>query len=188
MENCKIQVQRVRSQWPHRRWSILKPTQQIWPLVITASFLCLGMNAIAIAETPSSSTREIRKIEQPLPLKLGVTLGGLGLIAAEVWWFLLSKTKAEKAKVSGQFQEIEITVDGGYQPNRIVVDAGQPVRLNFFRKDPSPCVEQVLFPDFHQSVNLSLNQKTTVELTPEKPGKYIFHCGMNMVRGVIEVE
>jgi plastocyanin domain-containing protein len=27
-----------------------------------------------------------------------------------------------------------------------------------------------------------------VELTPEKPGKYSFHCGMNMVRGELEVE
>lgn len=188
MENCKIQVPQGINQELHGRSSILSRTQQICRLFIIVGFLCLGANPIAIAQPPSKSSSEIDKIEQPLPLKVGVTLGGLALIAADIWWFLLSTSKAEKAKVSLKIQEIEITVDGSYQPNRIVVDAGQPVRLNFFRKDPSPCVEQVLFPDFHKSIDLSLNQKTTVELTPEKPGKYLFHCGMNMVRGEIEAQ
>lgn len=188
MENCKIQGQWGKNQWPHRRGTPLNPMQQIWRVAIASAFLCLSLNAISFAQTTPESKSDFRKIEQPLLLKIGVTFGGLGLIAADVWWFLLSKPKAEKAQVSGEVQEIEIIVDGGYQPNRIVVDAGQPVRLNFFRKDPSPCVEQVIFPDFHKSIDLSLNQITTVELTPEKPGKYSFHCGMNMVRGELEVE
>ena len=171
----------------------MNPMPQIWRAAIASAFLCLSLNAISFAQTTPESKSDFRKsdfrkIEQPLPLKLGVTFGGLGLIAADVWWFLLSKPKAQKAKVSGEFEEIEIIVDGGYQPNRIVVYAGQTVRLNFLRKDPSPCVEQVIFPDFHKSQDLSLNQTTTVELTPEKPGKYSFHCGMNMVRGELEVE
>ena len=29
-----------------------------------------------------------RQIEQPLALKVGVVLGGLTLIGAELWWFL----------------------------------------------------------------------------------------------------
>ena len=36
-------------------------------------------------------------IEQPLSLKILVTLGGLGLIGAEAWWFLFSKTKTQQA-------------------------------------------------------------------------------------------
>jgi len=40
---------------------------------------------------------QFRTIEQPLPVKLGVTLVGLGLIGAELWWFLLShKTRPTK--------------------------------------------------------------------------------------------
>jgi plastocyanin domain-containing protein len=35
-------------------------------------------------------TGEFHWIEQPLGLKVGLTLGGLGLIGAELWWFLLS--------------------------------------------------------------------------------------------------
>ena len=37
---------------------------------------------------------EFRRIEQPLGLKAAVTLGGIGLIGLELWWFLFSKPKA----------------------------------------------------------------------------------------------
>ena len=68
------------------------------------------------------------------------------------------------------------------------VNAGEPVRLNFLRRDPSSCLEKVLLPDFHIAQELELNQVTPIEFTPEKPGKYPFTCGMNMFRGVVEVE
>ena len=62
------------------------------------------------------------------------------------------------------------------------------MQLNFFRKDPSSCLEKVLLPDFHKALDLALNQTTSVEIMPEKPGEYIFTCGMNMYRGVVKVE
>jgi len=45
----------------------------------------------------------------------GAVTGGLGLIGPELWWFLLSKSKSQKAKTNQGFQEIDITVDGGYE-------------------------------------------------------------------------
>ena len=32
--------------------------------------------------------RSFQPIEQPLPVKIGVVLGGLTLVGAELWWFL----------------------------------------------------------------------------------------------------
>lgn len=40
------------------------------------------------------------QIEQPLGLKVGVSLGGIVLIGAELWWFLLSKTQAQQAETT----------------------------------------------------------------------------------------
>jgi plastocyanin domain-containing protein len=131
---------------------------------------------------------QFRRIEQPLWLKSAVTFGGLGLIGLELWWFLLSKSKSQKARTNQGIQEIDIAVDGGYEPSWVVVNAGQRVRLNFHRKDPSSCLEEVRFPDFHIAQDLPLNQATPIELTPDKPGTYTFTCGMNMFRGVIEVQ
>jgi plastocyanin domain-containing protein len=129
-----------------------------------------------------------RTIEQPLALKLVVVAGGLALIAAELWWFLGHHGHAVAATEGDRgLQEISITVDGGYAPSRIRVSAGRPVRLTFHRLDPSGCVAQVLFPDFQRSLDLPLNARTSLELPPLQPGVYPFHCGMNMVRGSLEV-
>ncbi len=136
------------------------------------------------AEQPGQFLR----IDQPLWVKGAVTAGGLGLIGLELWWFLLSKPKSLKATTQGGIQEITVIVDGGYEPSQIVVQAGQPVRLNFDRKDPSSCLEEIRFPEFRIAQELPLNQTTAIEFTPEKPGRYEFTCGMNMFRGVVEVQ
>ncbi|MBD6615456.1 cupredoxin domain-containing protein [Komarekiella sp. 'clone 1'] len=148
-------------------------------------------SSVATAQMPTHSseqTSQFRRIEQPLPLKVGVTLGGLGLIGLELWWFLFSKNKATKANSEQGIQELTINVDGGYEPDRVIVKSGQPVRLNFFRRDPSSCLEKVLLPDFHIAQDLPLNHITPIEFTPPKPGQYQFTCGMNMFRGVVEVQ
>ena len=153
--------------------------------------LLLGVTSgAASAQMPaehSTPTAQLRRIEQPMGLKVGVTLGGIALISLELWWFLFSKTKSQQAEALEGIQELTITVDGGYEPSRVVVDAGQKVRLNFLRRDPSSCLEKVLIPDFHIAQELDLDLVTPVEFTPEKPGQYSFTCGMNMFRGVVEV-
>jgi plastocyanin domain-containing protein len=160
----------------------------------TALSILLGVTSGgAFAQTShnehhTAQTGEFQRIDQPLWLKGAVTAGGLGLIGLELWWFLLSKPKSRKASTQGGIQEITVTVDGGYEPSQIVVKVGQPVRLNFDRKDPSSCLEEIRFPDFRIAQALPLNQITTIEFTPEKPGRYEFTCGMNMFRGVVDVQ
>ena len=164
---------------------------------LTAFGILLGVaSGGAFAQTPhnehhteqTEQTGEFQRIDQPLWVKGAVTVGGLGLIGLELWWFLLSKPKLRKASTQGGVQEITVTVDGGYEPSQIVVQTGQPVRLNFDRKDPSSCLEEVRFPDFRIAQDLPLNQVTAIEFTPDKPGRYEFTCGMNMFRGVVEVQ
>ncbi|MBW4575833.1 MAG: cupredoxin domain-containing protein [Aphanothece sp. CMT-3BRIN-NPC111] len=140
--------------------------------------------------TASQSTESIkfRRIEQPLANKVAVTLGGISLIGLELWWFLLSKPKSQKVEAREGIQDVTVTVDGGYDPSRIIVQAGQKVRLNFLRLDKSSCLEEVRLPDFHIAQNLPLNEVTTVEFTPTQAGSYEFACGMNMFRGVVEVQ
>lgn len=137
---------------------------------------------------PSASTGDFQRLEQPLWVKGAVTIGGLGLIGLELWWFLGSKPKSRQAATQGGIQEITITVDGGYDPSHVQVQAGQPVRLKFDRQDPSSCLEEVRLPHFRIARTLPLHQVTAIEFTPEQPGTYEFTCGMNMFRGAIEVK
>lgn len=153
--------------------------------------LLFGATA-AVAQMPMESppqTTQFRRIDQPIGLKIAVTAGGLALIGLELWWFLYSKNRVQKADTTNQgIQEVTITVDGGYEPSQVVVNAGQPVRLNFDRRDPSSCLEQVRLPDFGIAQDLKLDQVTPIEFIPQVPGQYLFTCGMNMFRGTVEVQ
>ncbi len=164
------------SKWLPNRWLLG---------ALLSTGMLFGTAHTARAQISGSDTNEFRRIEQPLGLKMGVAAAGAGLIGLELWWFLLSKTKAQTAQTADGIQSIDVTVDGGYSPDQIVVQVGQPVRLNFLRKDPSSCLEQIILPDFNKAVDLPLNQEATIEVVPPKAGNYTFHCGMNMFRGTL---
>lgn len=84
--------------------------------------------------------------------------------------------------------EVTITVDGGYSPAQLRVKAGAPVRLVFDRRDSGSCSDEVVFPDFGIRRFLPTGQRTTIEITPAKAGRYEFTCGMSMLRGAIIAE
>jgi len=152
-----------------------------------ASGTSAQVNHDTMTDHAAEPTGQFQRIEQPLWSRAAVTGAGLSLIGLELWWFLLSKPKSRKATTTGGVQEVTVTVDGGYDPSHIVVQAGQRGRLNFYRKDPSSCLEEVRFPDFRIAQALPVNQTTAIEFTPTQPGRYEFACGMNMFRGTVEV-
>ena len=113
-----------------------------------------------------------------------VNVAGLILAGLIVWWFWLSKPKTQRAAND----VVDIVVDGGvYTPARIEVAAGQPVRLRFLRKDPSPCAEKVLFDDLGIAADLPIDQPVELTITPKEPGDYAFTCQMQMYRGTLVV-
>jgi plastocyanin domain-containing protein len=133
----------------------------------------------------------LRTISQPASVKALVTLAGLGLITLELWWFLGPHREGEEQQAAAEaengIQTVRIRVDAGYSPSQVRLRPGTPVRIVFHRVDPSGCVARVIFPDQQRSLDLPLDEETTLELPPLAPGRYPFHCGMNMVRGELEV-
>lgn len=130
-----------------------------------------------------------RPAAQPLGVQLLVGTIVLGLIALELWWFLGPHEEAAEARADGVDgrQTIEILVDGGYSPARVQARAGLPIRLVFLRRDPSDCLARVVFPDARRSLDLPLHRSVSLDLPPQPPGRYPFHCGMAMVRGELVV-
>ncbi|MEX2961570.1 cupredoxin domain-containing protein [Microbulbifer sp. TYP-18] len=121
-------------------------------------------------------------------MHLLVNLTGLLLIGATVWWFWLGPTKTAAA-VPPSASKLEILVkDGVYQPDQILLPAGQPTELIFRREDPNPCAEHVLFPDLEISAQLASDTSTSLQLPALKAGEYPFHCQMQMYRGRLLVE
>jgi len=103
-----------------------------------------------------------------------------------VYWFFLMKKDDKAMEVSAN--SVDITVAGGYSPSVISIPKGKTTTLNFIRKDPSPCLEEVVLSDFKIRKYLPLNQKTPIIITPQKTGEFAFACGMNMFHGKIIVK
>ena len=113
-----------------------------------------------------------------------VTLAGFATIIWIVWYFWLWKPGEFAAETfAGGIQVVDVTVRGGYQPAAIVVKAGRPLRLNFTRRESTPCGEEVVLPEFGKRAHLPENKTVPIEITPEKAGEYEFTCGMNMYKG-----
>ena len=114
--------------------------------------------------------------------KLLVAIFGVIGIVFTYWFFLI-----KKEKVVSVTDSVDITVEGGYSPNTISIPKGKTTKISFIRKDPSSCLEEVILGDFKIKKFLPLNQRVTVEVTPQKEGEYGFACGMNMFHGKIIV-
>lgn len=123
------------------------------------------------------------------PAQIVVTVLGAGAIVGVLWYFLFSRGKATLATAgAGGIQEVRVIVKGGYTPDTIVVQAGKPVRLQFYRDETADCSERVVFERFGIDQQLPPFQTTAIEFTPEQPGEYPFRCGMNMLKGLLVVE
>lgn len=115
--------------------------------------------------------------------KIMVTAVGFIGILFIYWLFLFKKEK--KTKIS---DSVDIIVNGGYSPEVISIPMGKTTRINFIRKDPTECLEEVVLGDFKIRKTLPLNQKVTVEINPKKIGEFNYSCGMGMYHGKIIVE
>lgn len=121
--------------------------------------------------------------------KIVLATGLLAAWTAFLWWFFFGPRQGAAAQAgAGGIQELEITVQGGYSPSRIVLKRGVPVRLKFRRLETASCSERVIFPDLNIAKKLPTDELTTVEFTPDKSGTFTFSCGMGMYQGTVVVE
>src|SRR5579883_2451788 len=112
--------------------------------------------------------------------KIIVILSGIAGIIFTYWFFLMKKEKTVVAAGS-----IDVLVKGGYSPSNISVPVNKTTTLNFLRKDPSTCLEEVVLPDFKIRKFLPMNKTVSIDVIPKKEGTYEIVCGMNMFHGKI---
>jgi plastocyanin domain-containing protein len=109
-----------------------------------------------------------------------VVMGATLSIAAVYWWFFVAGQTPVVARA-----EVVITVDGGYSPSVIQAKVGAPLRLIFDRKDNSSCSEEIVIPEFNVRQYLPTGERTVIEVTPTRAGKFSMSCGMSMLHGSI---
>lgn len=117
-----------------------------------------------------------------------VLVFGIAAIAWVNWYFFLADRKAVVATSRGGTQEVEIRVEGGYDPGVVRLKRGVPVRLVFDRQETSSCSEEIVLPAFGIRKFLPAFKKTAIELTPKEAGTFDITCGMSMLHGKLVVE
>ena len=75
----------------------------------------------------------------------------------------------------------------GFDPARVSVRAGVPVKVTFVRTTDKTCATEILIPSLKIRRALPLDQPVVIDVTPQK-GALEFTCGMNMLRGSLVVE
>lgn len=112
------------------------------------------------------------------------------LISFIVWWFFgkHKTSQATASMTSGNSQEVNVTVNGGYAPNTVVLKKGVPAKIVFERKDPSSCFNEVMFPDFGVHEKLPVGKPYPIDIDTSKPGEYQYACGMDMFHGKIVIK
>lgn len=121
--------------------------------------------------------------------KIIVIIAAIALIGFIIWWFF-GKRKVDQtaSKLEDGKQSVKITVNGGYTPNVVVLRQNVPATVVFYRKDPSPCLSHVVFPDFGINDELPIDKDYAITIDTSKPGEYRYACGMDMFRGKVIVE
>jgi len=118
---------------------------------------------------------------------MGIAIVIIGVVLIIWWFFIKPKPVVVEATQVGGLQTAKIVVDGGYSPRVIRLKQGVPAKLSFLRKDPSACLEEIIVPEFGIHQKLELNKSYEVTVNPDKPGRYKYSCGMEMIFGTIEV-
>ncbi|MQW23084.1 MULTISPECIES: cupredoxin domain-containing protein [unclassified Lactococcus] len=118
-----------------------------------------------------------------------IVLIALALIAFILWWFFGNhEASTAQAEIHDGIQEAVISVNGGYNPAVLTLKKGISARVTFNRKDPSSCLDHVVFPDFGINDFLPQNEDHVIELETSKDGEINYACGMNMFHGKIIVK
>lgn len=115
--------------------------------------------------------------------KIAVLISGIISSIFIYWFFFMKKENSIEAN-----ERVQVVVSGGYNPETIKVKKGQKIVIEFLRKDPSSCLEEVVLSDFKIRKFLPLNKKTEIVIIPQEEGVFNFSCGMNMYHGKLIVE
>lgn len=123
---------------------------------------------------------------QDMPVSLLTTEAARALA---ILGLLVAGTSSPSAGAADEPRTIQIIVtDQRYEPSRIELEAGKPVRLAFEEKAQMDCARTVESKELGiPRTELPPGKITVVEITPHQTGEFTFACGMGMLKGTVVV-
>ena len=97
---------------------------------------------------------------------------------------------AESDGAAPQVRSVEMRVtETGFEPARITLERGVPVRLLITRTTENTCAREIVIDEYGIETPLPLHTAVAVEFTPTRSGELRYGCAMGkMVGGVFLVE
>jgi plastocyanin domain-containing protein len=93
-----------------------------------------------------------------------------------------------EAVAKGGVVRLQVT-DRGFEPGRVKVKRGEPLKLLVTRKTDETCAKELVLDEYGIHVKLPLNEEVAIAFTPTKSGELTYGCAMNkMISGVLAVE
>ncbi len=95
---------------------------------------------------------------------------------------------AANAAAAAKPRVVEMSVTAkGFEPSRVKLVKGEPVKLVITRKTDDTCAKEVVIPDESIKADLPLGKAVTVSFTPKRTGEIRYSCATGMVGGVLDV-
>lgn len=116
-----------------------------------------------------------------------VFLASTAILFALVLFSACKSSGTANRAQGAQVVQIAVTQEG-FVPSSVKVSKGQPVKLVITRKTERTCATEIVIKDYGIDQKLPLNQPVEVVFTPTKSGTVQYACGMNMIKGQLEVE
>ncbi len=114
---------------------------------------------------------------------MGFSIGAISKEATE------NTMKPAENLENDEAQKISISLtDGGYVPQRLLVNKGIPVELSVKNEGARGCIQAFVIPDLNVRKTVRQGEWTTINFTPQKAGKISFTCSMGMYYGEIVVQ
>lgn len=112
------------------------------------------------------------------PVDAVIVTVSLVIGAWQLWYFLGRRSFAAPGEqLKPGTQEFRITLEGGFSPDLIVVEAGRGVRLEVLRGEVDPESEHLAFDNLKVTKTLVEFTHVPVDFIPRDPGDYRFYCG-----------
>ena len=110
-----------------------------------------------------------------------VVVIGLALvfIALELWYSRGRRNYVSPGDpAKSRTQEFRVTLQGGFDPDLVIVEASRPVRLDVLRCEVDAEAEQLAFDTIKITKALPEFARAAVEFIPKEPGDHRFFWGI----------
>jgi len=120
-----------------------------------------------------------------LTVAYATTLIVVGWLGGYFWLADRKEGRESRAPV----QEMDVLVNRGFHPARVVLTGGRPIRLHFTRvRDGESWWDDLEFPYGRVRREIPEGKTITVDLGVLDPGEYAFFGGEGAIRGTLVVE